>query len=132
MLAVSKTECRVARVAGGIGGEKDGLDFVVFDHFFQRRVSFGTAASFGEVGATIGEQIAHGENFDIWVVLKAKSCPELAQAITDYPNANFPVRNRFPALGSIGIFRGFFQTGNGFLFCCVCAGKSQRGGEDAC
>ena len=61
-----------------LGGEEEfsrvrlGFDAIVLDKLFKRRIGFVAAASFGQIGASVGEQVADGYHFDVGVILKAE------------------------------------------------------------
>ena len=110
MLAVVEDFDAVSGVAGGIGGDEDGLDAVVFDEFLEGGVGFLATAGPGQCGTSIGEQIADGDDLDVGVVLEAEGGAETAYAVADDADANPAIGQGLPAFGCIGISGCFFKT----------------------
>ena len=67
-----------------------------FYHFFQRRVGFVTKTCFCQVLAPVREKVADGDNLDVWVVLKAECGAKAAVAVSNNPDADFAIGDRFP------------------------------------
>lgn len=116
----------MAGVAGGIRGDENGFNAVVADEFLEGGIGFGAAACLGEGGATFGNEVADGGDFDIGMVLKAEGGAELADAVADDADAELAVGNGPPALGGGGIRWSFFEALNDFFL--SGAGGGDRGG----
>ena len=76
VLAVVHAEDRVAGVAGGVGGEEDGLDRLVLDHLLERRIGLRAAAGLGQAGAAVRIEVADGDHLGIGMVLESEGGAE--------------------------------------------------------
>ena len=103
VLAVLEHLDAVPGVARGVGGHEDGLDRVVLDQLFQRRIGLLAAAGLGQLRAAVGNQVADGRHRDVRMVLEAERRAELADAVADDAHADLAVGDRLPdALGALG------------------------------
>jgi len=98
VLAVLKHFDTMADVARRISRHPDRLNRIILDKLFERRIRLGTTACLGQLRATVGDQITHGDNLDIGMILKTERRPEFAQAIPDNAHPDLSVGNRFPRL----------------------------------
>ena len=66
----------------------------------------------GQTIAAVGEKVAHGDDIDVRVILKAKGGAEAAHAVADDSHADLAVALRLPDGLFIGVGIGFVETGD--------------------
>ncbi len=103
VLAVLEDLDAVLGVAGGVGRHENGLDRVVLDQCFQRRIRLPATAFLGQGVAPVQKQVADGRHRDVGMILETELRAELAGAVADDADANLPIRNGFP--GSLRALR---------------------------
>src|SRR5262245_24009118 len=103
MFAVFEHFDAVTHMAGGVGGDKDSFDALVLHQFFEGRVSLLATTGRGQLGTAVRNEIAHGHNFDIGMILETEVSSKFANTIPDDPDTNLTVRNGFPILRSIRV-----------------------------
>ena len=79
----------VLRVAGSIRGDEDCFDLIVFDHLFQRRISFLTTTGLSQRGTAIREQITDGHDFYIGMILKTERGTKATNSVADNAHLEF-------------------------------------------
>lgn len=110
MFAVVEHFDAVLRVTGRVGGDEDRFDILVFHELFERGVGCFAFTYFCEGGASVGKEIAYGDDFDIGVVLKAEGGGEFTYTISYESYAYFTIGNRCPYFIFLGGRIGFIEA----------------------
>ena len=74
---------------------------------FDKRRCFDTSTHRGQPSATLLAQVAHRDDFHVWMILKSKFRAEFAEAITNDADAQFAVGDGLPARGAACIHAVF-------------------------
>src|SRR5580765_519567 len=122
MFAVFAHFDTVAHMAGGVGGDKDSFDAVVLHQFFKGRISLLATTSLGQLGAAVRNEIAHGRDLNVGMILETEVSSKFADSVSDDADANLPVRNGFPILRSVWVTGATFESLDHFFL----AGNSLR------
>ena len=112
VLAVLHAEDGVLGVGRSVGGAEDGLDRIVLDHLFQRRVRLFAFRLSGHVGTAVREQIADRDQFDVGMILEVERQTELADAVADDPDPDLAVAEGLPLLRSVVVGFCLVKAGN--------------------
>jgi len=101
-------------VSRRVGGDEDGLDAIVLEHFLQRRIGLGAPRLLRHVGTTVGKQVADGDDFHVGMILQVKLNGELAEAWPTSPILIFRSLNGLQA--RLGIDHGLLvaEAGDDF------------------
>src|SRR5262249_7459029 len=98
------------------------FDALVLHQFFEGRVSLPATTGLGQLGATVRDEITHGHDLDIGMILETEVRSKFANTISDDSDANLPVRNGFPILRSVWVNGAALES----LNCFFLAGNSLR------
>src|SRR5262249_11996772 len=91
-----------------------------------------TPGCLGQFGASIGKQIADGDNFHVRMILKSKLGCKSTNAMTNEPDSDFTVGNWLPTPRAFRSFRNLFKSLNGLFFSECCGAQPERDRADAC
>ena len=100
----------VAGMAGSVGRDEDGLDVVIFDHFFERGIGLLAPAGLGQVGAAVGKEVTDGNHVNVGMILEAEGGAKAACSVSDDADTNLAIGDGLPGLGSIGIYGSLFEA----------------------
>src|SRR5215468_4282275 len=103
MFAVFEHFDAVTHMAGGVGGDKDSFNALVLHQFFEGRVSPPATTGLCQLGTAVRNEIAHGHDLDIGMILETEVSSKFANTISDDADANLPLRNGFPILRSVRV-----------------------------
>ena len=105
VLAVVEGVQAVLGVAGGVGRHEDRFDLRVLHQDLQRFVRLRAPAGLHQVGAALGDQVAHGDHLDVRMVLKAEGRAHATDPVAHNAQANLAIRDglRFGRLGRLDL-----------------------------